>query len=195
MKIKLIVSIISLFSVLSFGQTKKVNDEVGIKRDFTSFFKNIKEKNIENAVNFVYPKYIHAITREQMFKVLTLSYNNPAFITDIQDFTVDHVEKPELINGEYFSVADYSFSMKFKVDWKVIQDEESVKQKMSDLLMSRYGKDKVVYFSDGDYYFIKANMKACAVSKDQEDWKFLIIEKEYSRELINILPKKIMEKL
>ncbi|HAO27508.1 MAG TPA: hypothetical protein DCQ68_07180 [Chryseobacterium indologenes] len=195
MKIKLIVGIISLFSVLSFGQTGKVDDEVGVKRDFMTFFKNIKEKDIEKAVNLVYPKYVNAVTREQVFKVLTLSYNNPAFITDIQKFEINNVEKPEFIDGEYFSVVNYSFTMKFKIDWKVIHDAESVKQKMNDAVMTRYGKEYVKYFSDGDYYLINTGMKACAVSKDQKNWKFLIVEKENRPQLTPILPRKILEKL
>ena len=195
MKIKLIVGIISLFSVLSFGQTKKVDYNDGIRRDFTSFLNNIKEKNIENAVNFIYPKYIAAIGRDQMFKLLSLAYNNPAFITDIQDFKVDHIEKPEFIEGEYFSMTDYSFTMKFKVDWKVVKDSESVKPKINDAVMLRYGKDHVTYFSDGDYYLIKDQMKTCAVSKDGNIWKFLIIEKKYKPGLTTILPEKILKKL
>nr|WP_315027726.1 hypothetical protein [uncultured Chryseobacterium sp.] len=195
MKIKLIIGVISLFSVFSFGQTMKNDYEMSVKKDFTVFFNSIKEKNIENAVNFVYPKYIAAIGREQMINVLNLSYNNPALVIDIQDFKVDHVVKPELIDGEYFSIMKYSFNMKFKVDWKVIHDAESVKQKIADTLAARYGKDRVAYFSDGDYYVINADRKACAISKDQKSWKFLILEKEYRPQLINILPGKIIEKL
>ncbi|MCJ7935796.1 MAG: hypothetical protein MUW56_19755 [Chryseobacterium sp.] len=194
MQIKLIIFITSLFSILSFGQTKEVNYESEVKTDFTTFFENIKEKDIDNAVNFIYPKYLAAITREQMFKILNLSYNNPAFMTDIQRFKVDQVEKPELIGKEYFSVTHYSFTMKFKVDWKVIHDAELVKEKMNEAVISSYGKDNVTYFNNGDYYIINAHKKACAVSTDQKDWKFLIIEKEYRPELVNILPEKILEK-
>ncbi|AZA83327.1 hypothetical protein EG341_07095 [Chryseobacterium lactis] len=186
---------LSLFSALSFGQAKKVDHEVGVEKDFTHFFENIKVKDTEKAANFIYPKYLAAITREKMITILNLSYNNPAFTTDIQKFKVDHIEKPELIDGEYFSIVDYSFIMKFKVDWKVIHDAESVKQKMNEAVISRYGKDNVTYSSNEDEYMINAHMKACAVSRDKKDWKFVIIENNYKSELAQILPKKILEKL
>ncbi|ROI05145.1 hypothetical protein EGI16_07465 [Chryseobacterium sp. G0240] len=195
MKIKLIVCIISLFSVLSFGQTKEVDYEVGVKKDFTTFFESIKEKNIEKAVGFIYPKYVNAITREQVFNVLNLSYNNPAFATDIQKFTIEEIGRPELINGEYFLIIHYSFTMKFKVDWKVIHDAAFVKQKMDDAVISGYGKENVIYFNEGDYYIINADMKAGAVSRDKKSWTFLIIERDYRPELINVLPEKIRETL
>ncbi|MGH1516694.1 hypothetical protein [Chryseobacterium sp. JK1] len=192
MKIKLIVAIISFFSVLCFGQKKEVDYHEGIRRDFTSFFKNIKDKEIEKAVDFIYPKYIAGIGRDKMFTILSLAYNNPAFATDIQDFKVDHIKKPEFIKEEYFSMIDYSFAMNFKVDWKVINDPESMKQKIHDALMLRYGKDHVTYFSDGDYYSIHAHMKACAVSKNEKNWKFLLVEE--NNKPVNILPQKVLDK-
>ena len=195
MKIKLLVVIISVFSVLSFGQTKKVEYEVGLKKDFTAFFENIKEKNIENAIGFMYPKYVSAVSREQVFRVLTLSYNNPAFMTDIQDFKIIRTETPEQIDGEYFSITDFSFTMKFKADWKVIHDPETAKQKIGESLIEMYGKDHVVYFSKEDYYLINTRMKACGVSRDLKSWKFLLIEKARTAELKTILPKNIMDKL
>lgn len=194
MRIKLMVLVISLFSVLSFSQTKEIDYESGIKKEFTTFFESIKDKNIENAVNFIYPKYLNLIGREQMIKMLTLSYNNPAFIIDIQNFKMDNIEAPELIEGEYFSITNYSFKMQFKVDWKVIHNPELVKEKINGALVSKYGKENVVNFNNGDYYMIDAHMKACAVSKDEKKWKFLILEENYKPVLKGILPQKILDK-
>ncbi|MFZ4928181.1 hypothetical protein [Chryseobacterium sp. Mn2064] len=192
MKIKLIVGIISLFSVLSFGQTKKVDYEAGIKRDFTSFFKNIKDRNIEKAVDFIYPRYLNITDRQQMVIVLNLSYNNPILITDVQELKINHIEKPELIDGEYFSVTDYTLDMKLKVDWKVINDPEAARPMINDKIITQYGKDHVAYFSDGDYYSVHAQMKACAVSKNEKEWKFLLVEE--NNKPVNILPQKVLDK-
>ncbi|MBV8327516.1 hypothetical protein [Chryseobacterium sp.] len=195
MRMKLIVLSVSLFSALSFGQTKRVDYAADLKKDFTAFFENIKEKNIENALSFMYPKYITEVTREQAFRVLALSYNNPAFITDIQDFKIGHTERATLINGEYFSVTHLSFTMKYKVDWSVIHNVELAKQKIGDALTERYGKDHITYFSNGDYYLIKAGMKVCGVSEDMKNWKFVIMENDRRSELAKVLPEKIMKKL
>lgn len=194
MKTKLIVFLISLFSLLSCSQTKEIDYESGIKKSFTAFIENLKSKNIEHSVDFIYPKYLDQITRDQMVRILNFSYNNPSLIVDIQAFKIENIEKPEFINGEYFSITNYSFKMKFKADWNLIPNAELVKQKIHDSMIAKYGKNNVEYFSKDDYYVINAKMKACAISKDGKDWKFLILEEKYKPELVNILPDKILKK-
>lgn len=41
---------------------------------------------------------------------------------------------------------------------------------------------------------INAHMKTCAISNDGKEWKFLILDKKYKSELINILPQRILDK-
>lgn len=194
MKIKLITFVVFLFSILSFSQIKEFNYDSEIKKQFTIFFDNIKDKKIENAVDFIYPKYLDLITREHMINILNFSYNNPAFKIEIQHFKIDNIDKPELIHNEYFSIATYSFEMKFKVDLNSIPNAESIKQKVKDAMISKYGKENVATFDNNDSYMINAHMKTCAISNDGKEWKFLILDKKYKSELINILPQRILDK-
>ena len=194
MKIKLIAFVILFFSILSCSQTKEFNYEPEIKKQLTAFFDNIKDKKIENAVNFIYPKYLDLVTREQMIKILNFSYNNPAFKIEIQNFKINNVEKPELISNEYFSIATYSFEMKLKVDWDSIPNAELIKEKMKEAMISKYGKENVTTLDNNESYLINAHMKACAISNDRKVWKFLILDEKYKPELINLLPQKILDK-
>lgn len=63
-----------------------------------------------------------------------------------------------------------------------------------DGLYKKFGKENVSYNSKGDYYLINSKMKACAISSNGKDWKFLILEESYKNKLNNILPKKILHK-
>jgi hypothetical protein len=103
-----------LFPILSCMNKQDVDYEKGINKSLTAFIKDIKSKKIENAVNYIYAKYLDKITREQVINMLNFAYNNPTLMVDINDFKIDNIEKPELINDEYFSMTNYSFEMNLK---------------------------------------------------------------------------------
>lgn len=110
---------------------------------------------------------------------------------DVQDLKFGDIESPELINGEYFSITNYSFLLKCNVS----SMNEEMKKQINTALMTKYGKNNVKYLANEGTYLINAGMKACAVSKDRKYWKFVILEKEYKTELIKILPKKVLDKI
>ncbi|WP_051891246.1 hypothetical protein [Chryseobacterium sp. JM1] len=194
MKTKLFILMICFFSIVSCTKGQNVDYKQDIRKSLTAFIENIKSKRIENAVNFIYPKYLNQVTKEHVIDMLNMAYNNPAFMVDISNFKIDDIEKPEKINDEYFSIANYSFKMKFQVQWSLIPNAEIAKQKINLALKAKYGKDNIQYFDKEDYYLINAKMKACAISQDEKDWKFLILDEKYKEELVNILPEKIFQK-
>jgi len=149
---------------------------------------------MDKAVEHIYPKYFKVVPKEQMKQILNFTYNNPAIKTTILDFKVLDIEKPEKINNEFFSFTNYGFKMNLKIDWTFFPNSQQIKTQMSDGLYKKFGKENVTYFSKDDYYIINAKMKACAVSSNGNDWKFVIIEKNYKPELAKILPERILNK-
>lgn len=194
MKAKIIIILIFFFSILSFGQTKTNNYENDIKISLGQFLQSIKTKNINNAVECIYPKFFTVVPKEQMKQILNFTYNNPMLDIKILDFKATSVEKPEKINNELFSIVNYSSKMNFKVDWNSIPNGQNMKKQINDGLYKKFGKANVTYIPKGDYYLINSKMKACAISGNGKDWKFLILEESYKKNLNNILPKKIIDK-
>ncbi|TXF79228.1 hypothetical protein [Chryseobacterium sp.] len=194
MKTKFLIFLVTLFSIYSCSQSKTENSDDYIRKSLTAFVENIKEKKINSAVEFIYPRYFEVVQKEQMTQILNLTYNNPSIITEIQRFEIDKIEKPEKIKSEYYSIADYSFKMKLKINWNSIPNSGQAKSQIKEGLIKKYGNDNVQYFSDEDYYFINAKMKACAISSNEKDWTFLIVEPQYKPQLKSILPQKILNK-
>jgi len=191
MKIKLLISLFTLLSFISFAQTKVNPDDLAIKRSFTYFVNSIKAKKIDQAVSCIYPKFFTVIPKDQMTQILNMTYNNPFMKIDIQGLQFKNIEKSELINGEYFSITNYILKLKCNVS----SMNDDMKKKISGALMSKYGKNNVTYLANEGSYLINADMKACAVSKDRKYWKFVILEKEYKAQLVKVLPKKILDKI
>jgi hypothetical protein len=191
MKIKPLIFLFALFSVISFAQTKVNPDDLAIKKSFTYFVNSIKAKKIDQAVSCIYPKFFTVIQKDQMTQILNMTYNNPFMKVDIQGLQFGNIGKSELINGEYFSMTNYILKLKCNVS----SMNEDMKKKISGALISKYGKNNVKYVANEGSYLINANMKACAVSKDRKYWKFVILEKEYKPQLVKVLPQKILDKI
>lgn len=191
MKIKSLIFLFALLSVISFAQTKVNPDDSAIKKSFTYFVNSIKAKKIDQAVSCIYPKFFTVIPKDQMTQILNMTYNNPFMNVDIQGLQFGNIEKPEVFSGEYFSIANYFLKLKCNVS----SMNDDMKKKVSSALMSKYGKNNVTYLANEGSYLINANMKTCAISKDKKYWKFVILEKEYKAQLKKVLPQKILDKI
>ncbi|MCE3074210.1 hypothetical protein [Chryseobacterium gwangjuense] len=191
MKTKSLLFLFVLLSFISFAQTKANTDDMAIKKNLTYFVNSIKTKKIDQAVNCIYPKFFTIMPKEQMTQILNLTYNNPLMKIEMQDLRFGAIEKPELINGEYFSITNYFSTLKCNVS--SMNDE--MKKQMNAALVSKYGKNNVKYLANEGSYLINASMKACAVSKDKKYWKFVMLEKEYKTQLVKVLPKKVLDKI
>jgi hypothetical protein len=191
MKIKSLIFLFALLSVISFAQTKVNPDDSAIKKSFTYFVNSIKAKKIDRAVSCIYPKFFTVIPKDQMTQILNMTYNNPFMNVDIQGLQFGNIEKPEVFSGEYFSIANYFLKLKCNVS----SMNDDMKKKVSSALMSKYGKNNVTYLANEGSYLINANMKTCAISKDKKYWKFVILEKEHKAQLKKVLPQKILDKI
>lgn len=191
MKTRSLLFLFVLLSFLPLAQTKASPDDAAIKKSLTYFVNTIKTKQIDQSVNCIYPKFFTVVPKEQMTQILNMTYNNPFMKIEVSNLKFGNIEKPELINGEYFSIAQYYFIM--KCNMSSLNDD--MKKQINTMLQKRYGKNNVKYLSKEGIYTINTNMKACAVSKDRKNWKFVILEKEYKPQLAKVLPKKVLDKI
>lgn len=191
MKTRSLLFLFVLLSFLPLAQTKASPDDAAIKKSLTYFVNTIKTKQIDQSVNCIYPKFFTVVPKEQMTQILNMTYNNPFMKIEVSNLKFGNIEKPELINGEYFSIAHYYFTM--KCNMSSLNDD--MKKQVNTMLEKRYGKNNVKYLSKEGIYTINTNMKACAVSKDRKNWKFVILEKEYKPQLAKVLPKKVLDKI
>jgi hypothetical protein len=190
MKTKSLQFLFILLSFVTFAQTKTNPDDAAIKKSLTYFVNSIKTKNIDQAVNCIYPKFFAVVPKDQMTQLLNMTYNNPFMKIEVGDLKFGNVEKPELISGEYFSIVNYLFKLKCHVS----SMNDDMKKKISAAMISKYGKNNIKYIASEGSYLVNADMKACAVSKDRKSWKFVILEQAYKPQLVKVLPKKILDK-
>ncbi|SUX43335.1 hypothetical protein [Chryseobacterium indoltheticum] len=191
MKTKLITSLFILISTFSFTQTKVNTDDQAIRKSMVYFANTIKYKKLDQTVDAIYPKFFTIVNKDQFTQMLNMTYNNPFLKIDVLDMKFISVGKPELVEGENFSITSYY--LKLKAD--VSSMNEQMKKSVSEMLEKKYGKGSVEYLAKEDAYIINAPMKMVAVSKDKKDWKVVFADKEYKKQLTKVLPQKILDKL
>jgi hypothetical protein len=191
MKTRLITLLFIFTAYFSFAQTKTNPEDQAIRKSIVYFVNTIKYEKIDQSVNSLYPKFFTAVSKEQITQLLNMTYNNPFIKIDVQDMKFGSVGKPELISGEYFSIANYYLTMKGDVS----SMSEDLKKKIGEMMNSKYGKAGVKYNANEQSYIITAPMKVVAVSKDKKTWKLVFADKEYKSQLVKVLPKKVLDKL
>jgi hypothetical protein len=190
-KTRLIAILLTIFSSIVFGQTKGNQDEQAIRKSVVYFANTIKYKKLDQTISCIYPKFFTVVPKDQVTQLLNMTYNNPFVKIDVQDMKFASVGKPDLVDGEYFSLTSYY--LKLKAD--VSSMNEDMKNKIGEMLIAKYGKGNAAYNAKEGSYLINAPMKAVVVSKDRKSWKLVLAEKEYKSQLTKILPKKILDKI
>lgn len=191
MKTRILALTVFFISFFSFAQNKVNADDQAIRKSVVYFANTIKYKKLDQTVDCIYPKFFTVVPKEQVTQLLNMTYNNPFVKIDVQDMKFSSVEKPELIDGEYFSVASYFL----KLNANVASMNDDMKKKIGEMLTAKYGKSNVKYLANEGSYLINAPMKVCAISKDKKNWKLVILEKEYKNQLVKVLPAKILAKI
>lgn len=139
MKTKLITALFILISLFSFAQKKVNSDDQAIRKSMVYFANTIKYKKLDQTVNSIYPKFFTIVNKEQFTQMLNMTYNNPFVKIDVLDMKFISVGKPELVDGENFSITSYY--LKLKAD--VSSMNEQMKKSVSEMLEKKYGKGSV----------------------------------------------------
>lgn len=191
MKNKIFSFALVIFFALGFAQNTTGTEDQSIRKSVVFFANTIKYKQLDKTIDCIYPKYFTVFPKEQMTQILNMTYNNPFVKIDVKDMKFVSVGKPELVDGEYFSLVSYF--LKMRADVSSMNDD--MKKNISKMLSSKYGKNNIEYNAKEGAYTINAPMSVYAISKDKKTWKVVYAEKELKSQLTKVLPKKILDKM
>ncbi len=191
MKNKIFSFALVIFFALGFAQNTTGTEDQSIRKSVVFFANTIKYKQLDKTIDCIYPKYFTVFPKEQMTQILNMTYNNPFVKIDVKDMKFVSVGKPELVDGEYFSLVSYF--LKMRADVSSMNDD--MKKNISKMLSSKYGKNNIEYNAKEGAYTINAPMSVYAISKDKKTWKVVYAEKELKSQLTKVLPKKILDKI
>ncbi|MEM6765537.1 MAG: hypothetical protein AAF655_11440 [Bacteroidota bacterium] len=191
-------SLLLVFLIL--GSPLHAQEET-IRQEFTDYFDLIRNQEVEKAMDYIPGEFFDIFPREAMVSAMKMVYNTPGLEVEFGPMEITHVSSPKLMEDKWYAMMNHISEIKMKFDTPEDSTSTTEDKKMyQEMLMTnfeqQFGEGNVSYDTETQFYLIKANKQAVAVSPDgQTDWKFVVAEKKQLPILRRFLPAELMEEL
>ncbi|WP_400080556.1 hypothetical protein [Winogradskyella sp. R77965] len=194
-------SILVVLLVLTSNLEAQTDDDA-IKTDFAAYLEAIKSKDFETSFNYLVEEVFDIIPRETMLLAMDQTFNAEGVEFSFGDFNIDTIQKPRKVDSTAYVILNYTSNMSIRFvstedeEETTEEDEKMMRLMIETALEQQFGKENVNYNDTTDFFDIIAIKKAVAVKKDEnEQWKFLVVEKGKPFLLKAILPNTILEEV
>lgn len=166
-----------------------------IERQFTEYSQLVIDKEFDKALNYAPEEIFEIIPREQMVKMMEMVLNSSDFeykATLPKVLSISDIIKIEEVN--YVKIKTSS-----EVQMKFLELEEDEDREMNIPLYKlsfekKFGVGNVKYNEETHFFEINATKNAIAKSNDLKEWKFVIVENDNQKLILErFIPKQLFE--
>ncbi len=169
-----------------------------IKTDFITYNKKLKNKDLENALDYVLPEFFTYFSKEKMLKGMKQLMEDESMTYVLNDPIINKIKPITKSNSKYYSLIDYNgdFAIQFKQSLNLSKEEwQKFKAYYLQSFNKTFGKENVSFNDNTKFFKIKSKNYILAVSTNGKDhWKFLQIDPNLGDIYTKIIPKDILEK-
>lgn len=184
---KLILCLLLSLSLLpAYSQSYKDD----LKRQFLTYTEHLSKKEFTQAVEYINPDMFAILPKAQLITVMEQTFNSKEVSFDFQQPTFLAINDKQTIKGIDYVKFEYTNIMEMKYKSGEIAPKDSTM--MLGILQGQFGEENVSYNTQKDSYAIKVLKKVIANSRDEKNWKFLVIEERQRPLLEKILPKELL---
>lgn len=192
---KYLKSILFIFlcSITTNLYAQTVNET--IENQFTEYSQLVIDKEFNKALNYAPEEIFEVIPREQMVKMMEMVLNSSDFeykATLPKVLSISDIIKIEEVN--YVKIKTSS-----EVQMKFLELEEDEDREMKIPLYKlsfekKFGVGNVKYNEESHFFEINATKNAIAKSHDLKEWKFVIVENDNQKLILErFIPKQLFE--
>ncbi len=170
-----------------------------IEAEFTDYLNTIVNMEFEKSVEYIVPEFFDVVPKSQVIMMMQQGVKSKLMETEILNPQILKIDNAVKIDGKYYVLLTYSSEMKIR--FFGIEDETKY-EKSSRLSMTKgyledtFGSDNVYYNDEKDRFDIQSVKDVYAISENgQDNWRFLVIEKDQKMIIDHVLPTEISEKL
>lgn len=176
-----------------YAQDSKV-----ITEQFNVYSKLIIEKNFEKAFDYINEGIFAIAPREQMMQVMEQTFNNPDLTVESSMPEASEFSETRKI-GEKFYVKFKSFTVvKMKLNSmitpeKTAEENQAMVNMLKQNFESSFGTGNVSYDDKTQFFSLKANKPVIAASADRKTWKFITVDSEQMKPMLEgFIPKELL---
>lgn len=167
-----------------------------ISKTFRKFLDAIERKDARQIVTYLYPRLFEFVPKTQLVQSIEKERLDTTITTSIQNSKIISISDPTVLSQTSYAIISYSYLLTMK--WN---DQEGNTPNASspldfsyEMLVLKYGEDKVNYDQQARRINIDIITKAIAIQeKEETDWTFLEYKPDQNPVLGEIIPNQILE--
>lgn len=184
-----VISILALLSI-SLGLTAQGKRQE-VKNTANSYFSLIEERNISQALDYIYPEFLDLLGKETFENMFNQIFNAPGVDIGLGNFKIDSVSPSFKSDERLFVLVKYNHDMTYKVDMS--KDTEGL---LASILLSSYqskfGKENVTFEAPETFIINVAKDMYAIQSPAYTGWKVIEYEATMSFFLDKIIPEEVV---
>lgn len=191
---RLIFSVCTLLiTIVSNAQDYKQQ----ITKDYLQYTEYITTKQHVKAVEYINDGLFKIIPKEHIIRSMESIYETDEMSFVFEEPQILDFSTVKKIDGIYYVV--FQTTSNFQMKMKEIEEEKDPQKKLMKIATiqmgfeEKFGKDHVSYSHETGFFRITSTKKTIANSKDQNTWKFAVIENSQQKKLLEqFIPKELL---
>lgn len=191
---RLIFSVCTLLiTIVSNAQDYKQQ----ITKDYLQYTEYITTKQHVKAVEYINDGLFKIIPKEHIIRGMESIYETDEMSFVFEEPQILDFSTVKKIDGIYYVV--FQTTSNFQMKMKEIEEEKDPQKKLMKIATiqmgfeEKFGKDHVSYSHETGFFRITSTKKTIANSKDQNTWKFAVIENSQQKKLLEqFIPKELL---
>jgi hypothetical protein len=188
--------LVVVLAIASFGL--HAQDTKIVTEEFTKYTKLMLDKKFDAGLDYMNPGIFEMAPKEQLLVVMEQTFNNPEL--DIE------MSMPDLLSFSETKKINETFYVKFKTSSvikmrfntlinaeKTAEENQTTINMVKENLNAKFGAENVSYDDQTRFFTLKAVKPVIASSADKKIWKFITVDSEAQKPMLEkFIPKELL---
>lgn len=166
-----------------------------IEKQFTEYSQLVIDKEFDKALNYAPEEIFEVIPREQMVKMMEMVLSSSDF--EYKATLPKVLSISDLIKIEEVNYVKIKTSSEVEMKFSELEEDEDREMNIPLYKLSfekKFGVGNVKYNEETHFFEINATKNAIAKSNDLKEWKFVIVENDNQKLILErFIPKELFE--
>lgn len=166
-----------------------------IEKQFTEYSQLVIDKEFDKALNYAPEEIFEVIPREQMVKMMEMVLSSSDF--EYKATLPKVLSISDLIKIEEVNYVKIKTSSEVQIKFSELEEDEDREMNIPLYKLSfekKFGVGNVKYNEETHFFEINATKNAIAKSNDLKEWKFVIVENDNQKLILErFIPKELFE--
>lgn len=190
---KFVLILLVFVSVAAQAQDSKI-----VTEQYMAYSKLIIEKNFEKGFDYLNEGIFEIAPRDQMMQVMDQTFNNPELTVEMTMPEVSDFSTAKKIEAKYYIKFKSLNVVRMRMNTLINPEKTAEENKaMIDMLKqsfeSKFGAGNVSYDEKTNFFSLKATKPVIAASTDKKNWKFITVDSDEMKPMLeSFIPKELL---